>query len=186
MSCSSVWISRHVFRGRATRAADPLIDFNGTGDPHHARSTGPARLQPRPEKSADNLHTHRGVASGVTRKRVGSRAQFTSNKRASPRDLPRTRSREASSLGLEYARPRPQWARLGSPFLRRLLTRASTHSPQVHLHRHTRRALDLLDGERMQLDLCYEEPTKIREWLPVEYQNRELNMVASQHRNAVN
>ena len=102
-----------------------------------------------------STYTSRGVASGVTRKRVGSRAQFTSNKQASPRDLPRTGSEEASSLGLEYARPRPRWARLGSPFLRRLLIRASTHSPQVHLHRYTRRVLDRLDRERMQLDLCY-------------------------------
>lgn len=55
-----------------------------------------------------------GVALGVTRKRVGSCAQFTSNKRGL-RDLPRTRSGETSSLGLEYARPRPRWARLGFP-----------------------------------------------------------------------
>jgi len=72
----------------------------------------------RSEKFGGNLHTHRvhtyRSRLGVTRKRVGSCAQFTSNKRG-PRDLPRTRSGETSSLGLEYARPRPRWAHLGFP-----------------------------------------------------------------------
>lgn len=114
------------------------IGFNDADDPHIDWLSGP-RVASRPEKNppAIYIHTSRKIASRVTRKRIGSRVQFTSNKRDPPRIGER---RDRSLLGSEYARPRPRWACLGSPFLRRLFIRATTHSPssapsQIHPQR---------------------------------------------------
>ena len=90
------------------------------------------------------IYIHRGVALEVTRKRVGSHAQFTSNKRARA-DLPVEERRDVVRIGICTATTSASPPRFTFP--RQLLIRGSTHSLQVHLHRYTcntapHRALD--------------------------------------------
>ena len=80
------------------------------------------------------IYIHRGVALEVTRKRVGSHAQFTSNKRARA-DLPVEERRDVVRIGICTATTSASPPRFTFP--RQLLIRGSTHSLQVHLHRYT-------------------------------------------------